>query len=150
MKKFSTALGFFALSSCVLASTDWDLAQEKKMRCSEGNMTEMNYCLAREYTESKSHLSAVYKKLIGALLNPKPLKKSQAAWVRFRELECDFRIPSNSEGSGVPYSQNACLINITERRIQDLENITPCNGCVEFKDEVYESDTPYRHPRRKK
>jgi len=59
----------------------WDFAHEKKMKCSSGNMMEMNGCLAGEYAESDARLNAVYKHLLNALADSAPLRRAQVAWV---------------------------------------------------------------------
>ncbi len=126
----------------------WDFAHEKKMKCSSGNMMEMNGCLSFEYAESDARLNTVYKHLLNALADPAPLRRAQAGWVRFRDLQCTFEVPPTSTGSAVPYSRNSCLIDHTERRIRDLERVLPCNGCVEFKDRYYRTDARYELPPR--
>ena len=128
----------------------WDFAHDKKMKCSKGNMAEMNGCLAGEYAESDARLNAVYKHLLNALADPAPLRRAQVAWLRFRDSECEFEVPPSRTGSEVPYSRNACLIDHTERRIRDLERVQPCNGCVEFKDQYYDIDKGYKLPPRRK
>ncbi len=115
----------------------WDFAHEKKVKCSKGNMREMNICLFDEYKKSKTRLNEVYQYLLNALADPLPLVKAQNAWIKFRDFQCNFEVPPSWRGSGVPYSKNACLIDFTERRIKDLERVEPCNGCVEFKPEFY-------------
>jgi uncharacterized protein YecT (DUF1311 family) len=115
----------------------WDFAHPYKQKCSAGNMAEMNSCLAEAYAEVDSRLNIVYKRLMRSLLNPVPLKKAQAAWSRYRDLQCAFEVSPEWTGSAIPYSQNSCLIDHTERRFRDLERIVPCNGCVEFKPEHY-------------
>jgi uncharacterized protein YecT (DUF1311 family) len=136
---------FFCLMVCSFAiagnaqdTLDWDFATPAKQGCSSGNMMQMNDCLATAYADTDSLLNALYKKLQKGLLKPTPLRKAQAAWLRFRDLHCEFHVPANSEGSGTPYSRNSCLIDLTEKRILDLKRIIPCNGCVEFKPEYYE------------
>jgi uncharacterized protein YecT (DUF1311 family) len=126
----------------------WDFADEQKQKCSQGNMREMNQCLADAYAESDARLNVVYRHLLKALEDPAPLQKAQSAWVRFRDLQCAFEVPPSWEGSGVPYSRNSCLIDHTERRIRDIERVIPCNGCVEFKPEFYAIDKPYKVPPR--
>lgn len=127
----------------------WDFAHDKKRKCSEGTMVEMNSCLAAEYAESDARLNLVYKHLIEALAAPASLKRAQTAWVRFRDLQCAFEVPPAWTGSAIPYTRNACLIDHTERRIRDLERVGPCNGCVEFKDQYYGGDKPYELPPRR-
>lgn len=126
----------------------WDFADEQKQKCSQGNMMEMNQCLADAYAESDARLNFVYRHLLKALKDPAHLQKAQSAWLRFRDLQCAFEVPPSWEGSGVPYSRNSCLIDHTERRIRDIERVMPCNGCIEFKLEHYAIDNPYKVPPR--
>ena len=127
----------------------WDFAQDKKKECRGGNMMEMNMCLAQAYAESDARLNLVYRHLIDALADPVPLRQAQRAWIKFRDLQCEFEVPPSWTGSGVPYSRNSCLIDHTERRIRDLERVRPCNGCVEFKPEYYEYGNQYKLPPRR-
>lgn len=117
---------------------DWDFAARHKAACSSGSMREMNECLALAYLESDKQLNKIYHRLRGELLNPEALARAQLAWVRFRDLHCEFHVPKDSVGSDVPYSRNSCLIDLTEKRILDLKQIVPCNGCVEFKPQYYQ------------
>ena len=152
--RFTSVLALVALLGSGLAVAQpaevqiWDFADGKKQKCSNGNMREVNECLANEYAESDARLNTVYSHLVNALQDPKPLRRAQAAWVRFRDLQCAFEVPKSWTGSAVPYSRNACLIDHTERRIRDLERVGPCNGCVEFKQKYYELDSRYELPPR--
>jgi len=152
MKKTLATVLLVAIVGFLIAAapmqTSWDFAQEQKKRCSTGNMIEMNNCLSFAYAESDKRLNVVYRHLMSALSNPEPLRKTQLAWIQFRDLQCAFEVPPSWTGSGVPYSRNSCLIDHTERRIKDLERVGPCNGCVEFKPEFYKLDSPYRLPPR--
>lgn len=109
----------------------WDYSAKQKEKCSKGNMLEMNFCLQAEYNIVDERLNWLYKKLLDGVENPKPLKNAQRAWIKFRDLQCEWIVPSSQEGSGVPYSRNACLIDLTEKRILDLQQIHGCS-CVEF------------------
>lgn len=119
------------------AHPTWDYSAKQKEKCSKGGMREMNVCLEKELEKTNAKLNKTYSRLMNALKNPEPLKNAQRAWIKFRDLQCEFEVPSTSEGSIVPYSRNSCLINLTVKRILDLEQIEPCNGCVEFKQEYY-------------
>ncbi len=117
---------------------EWDFAIPHKNRCSAGPMMEMNACLAEEYRLSDARLNATYQRLQRELQAPTSLRRAQSAWLRFRDLHCEFHMRKDEPGSLTPYARNACFINLTEKRILDLEQIVPCNGCVLFKPEVYE------------
>jgi len=116
---------------------NWDFATTQKRACASGNMTEMNECMATAYAEADRQMNKIYTELQTALLKPAPLKRAQLAWLRFRDAECEFQAPKESQGSEAPYSMNACLIDLTAKRTLDLTQITPCNGCVEFKPDRY-------------
>jgi uncharacterized protein YecT (DUF1311 family) len=119
------------------SATSWDFASRHKSACSLGNMIEMNQCLEKAYAETDLQMNKVYQELQRGLLQPAPLRKAQIAWLRYRDLQCEFQVPKEWEGSSVPYSRNACRIDLTEKRLFDLKQIVPCNGCVEFKPEYY-------------
>ena len=110
----------------------WDFAAPHKDRCSLGTMLDMNQCLAEEYKKVDAELNDVYRQLTGSLADASALRKSQAAWVRFRELDCEYVSSGiGSGGSLKPFSDNACRIDLTEKRIRDLQRYLTwdCNGC---------------------
>jgi uncharacterized protein YecT (DUF1311 family) len=128
-----------ALTCCALTPLSaypqddkWDFAIPLKDRCSLGTMLDMNRCLADEYWKVDARLNAIYRQLIGSLADPSSLRKSQAAWVRFRDLDCEYASSGiSADGSLRPFSDNACRIDATEKRIRDLERYVgwDCNGC---------------------
>ncbi|TAN70253.1 MAG: DUF1311 domain-containing protein [Methylobacter sp.] len=100
----------------------WDFAIEQKKRCSISNQIGNNDCISREYKVSDTELNRLYKLLINDLIDPKPLKKAQLAWIKFRDLSCKHQLSGLGEdGSVSAYSKIACLINLTEKRILDLK-----------------------------
>jgi uncharacterized protein YecT (DUF1311 family) len=129
------ALPHWALA---LGANDWNLAMPQLKKCSVGNQTENNMCLADEYREVDLKLNKRYKKLSSSLADPKLLQKSQRDWLKFRDSHCAFAIGTIA-GSEHSYAVNACLIDLTEKRILDLQSVWPCNGCPEFKEEMYKS-----------
>ncbi|WP_411725858.1 lysozyme inhibitor LprI family protein [Methyloglobulus sp.] len=93
-----------------------------KKRCSVSNQIENNDCINHEYKVSDTELNRLYKLLINDLVNPEPLKKSQLAWITFRDLSCKYELSGlTSEGSLNAYGRLACLIDLTEKRILDLK-----------------------------
>ena len=133
---FYLALILLPTAAFSMGVSDWDLAEPHKVRCSSSNQIGNNFCIADEYKTTDIELNKLYKKLLLALADPKPLKKSQQKWLSFRDAQCKL-IVGEENGSEYPYSINACLIDLTEKRILDLKSIQPCNGCVLFKDEYY-------------
>lgn len=114
------------------ADDTWDFAAPHKQLCSVGSMLDMNKCLAAEYKKVDARLNDLYRQLFVSLVDPEPLRKSQKAWIRFRDLDCAY---SNSgisaDGSLRPFSDNACHIDKSEKRIRHLEQYIEwdCNGC---------------------
>lgn len=129
-----------SLSTAVfgLTAPEWNFASPHQAKCSLGNQLENNNCLSFEYSAVDVRLNELYKKLLNALADPKPLINSQRSWLKFRDAECIFINGVDKGGSGYSYSENSCLIDLTEKRIMDLKSIEPCNGCVLFKKEYYE------------
>lgn len=137
----------FVLSVLVCLSTsafglntqEWNLASSYQAKCSSGNQLENNNCLSFEYKAADLRLNELYKILVNALADPKPLINSQRAWLKFRDAQCKFIVGEDKSGSGYSYSEDTCMIDLIEKRILDLKSIEPCNGCVLFKDEYYEN-----------
>lgn len=110
----------------------WDFALPHKNRCSLGTMLDMNRCLAEEYQKVDGRLDELYGQLTRSLADASALRKSQAAWVRFRDLDCEYASSGLPTWASLrPYSDNACRIDLTEKRIRDLEHYlaSDCNGC---------------------
>ena len=107
-------------------------AAAKVARCSDGTMTAMSQCLERERQESDARLNLVYGKLNQALAEPLRLRDAQRAWIAFRDLECRFR-RVNVGGTLQGFSANSCLVDLTEKRIAELEAVQPEEGGIAFK-----------------
>ena len=110
----------------------WDFAAPHKQRCSVGSMLDMNECMETEYTKVDAKLNRLYKQLLSSLVDPESLRKSQAAWIKFRDLDCVYSGSGISTGGSlVSFNDNACRIDKMEKRIRDLERYLgwTCNGC---------------------
>lgn len=131
--KLVVVLTAFLVSTIAVAQDDkWDFAATHKQRCSLGTMLDMNECLADEYKKADARLNDVYRKLTASLADASALRKSQIALVRFRDLACEYESSGiDTYGSLRPFSDNACRIDKTEKRIRDLERYLAwdCNGC---------------------
>jgi len=127
------AFGALMASAFAFSQDDrWDFAAPHKKRCSLGTMLDMNRCLADEYKKVDARLNDVYRQLTASLADPSALRKSQAAWVKFRDLDCEYASSGiTTDGSLRPFNDNACRIDMTEKRIRDLERYLQwdCNGC---------------------
>jgi len=126
------SFGLLLLGDARSQDDKWDFAAPHKSRCSVGTMLDMNRCLAEEYKRVDGRLNAVYRQLVASLEDPATLRKSQAAWIRFRDLDCEYASSGiEADGSLRPFSVNACRIDLTEKRMRDLERYLgwDCNGC---------------------
>lgn len=142
---------YLSLPSLVNASEqESDMASIKHDHCEESNNLENTFCMSRELEESDRRLNVVYKTLMAALVKPQSLQSVQRAWIAFRDAECKFQNEAMQGGSGYNFSMYLCLMQITEKRITALEEVRPCNGCVQFKDEFYRTQKGFSFPERKR
>jgi uncharacterized protein YecT (DUF1311 family) len=114
------------------AHDDWDFAKPHKNRCSRADQQEMNSCMADEYRKVEGRLNTLFNQLLVILRDKNSLKESQTAWLRFRDMTCAYANSGiEKEGSLYSFAQNACHIDITEKRIRDFEQYLAwnCNGC---------------------
>lgn len=127
---------FLIFSLCISplanAHDDWDFAKPHKNRCSGADQQEMNSCMTDEYRKVDTNLNTLYNQLLGVLRDQNGLKKSQTAWLKFRDTTCMYvNSGIEKEGSLYSFAQNACYIDMTEKRIRDFEQYLTwnCNGC---------------------
>ena len=120
------------LSIGTVSADEWDFAAPHKNRCSVGSMLDMNQCMGTEYSKADARLNQLYKRLLLSLVDPRPLRRSQSAWIKFRDLDCLYSGSGISGGGSLaPLNDSACRIDKTEKRIRDLERYLEwnCNGC---------------------
>ena len=123
----------FSLITLVPAAhADGDSEPAWLQRCGDGPQQQMNACMAEEYWKTDARLNAIYRELIEALEDPSTLRKAQKAWLRFRDLSCEYETSGiGRDGSLYPFSLAACRIDLTEKRIHELEQYLAqdCIGC---------------------
>lgn len=124
---------FFQVNAAEAPASPEDIAQQKQEHCGDGNMLQMSLCMSREARESDDRLNLVYAGLMKALAKPHSLQAAQRRWIAFRDAECKLRTEATQGGSIHNFSVNLCRMQLTEQRIATLEDIRPCNGCIEFK-----------------
>jgi uncharacterized protein YecT (DUF1311 family) len=81
-------------------------------------------CISSEYIDVYRKIQGSYADLLKILpsLGQEKLKKSQQAWVKFRDNECDL---SSYKASGATQSKiilGTCYIEMTKERLSTLEN----------------------------
>lgn len=97
------------------------------------NNNERTYCAEKALSEANANLEAVYKDLLARVIQmdddvPEHLKgaaaaleKAQAAWVSFREIDCNaYSFPFKGGTRGSELFRN-CMIIMTMQRIEDLQ-----------------------------
>lgn len=98
--------------------------------CGDGTILEMNSCMASEYTNINAEMEKVFLNLVSVLLRPDGIKKSQAAWMEYRDKECANEV-LQAGGSLLALSLNSCRIGLTRERLARLRwhLKQDCNGC---------------------
>lgn len=137
------------MNAAAASGTSDDIAVLKQQHCGDGTMMQMNLCMSREAKESDERLNLVYARLMEALAEPRSLRAAQRAWIAFRDAECKFQTAASKGGSIHNFSVTLCLMQLTEQRIAALEDIRPCNGCVQFK-RSYDQPEAFRLPQRQR
>src|SRR5690242_20567761 len=97
--------------------------------CSKARtQTEMNICANHELEQATATINNLYKETMakydaeGQAL----LRKSERAWIAFRDAECEFRTSGSKGGSIWPMMHAQCLTELTRARIKQLEQATNC------------------------
>ena len=118
----------FALLCLTLfvSSNAHTLAQKKKPDpcASAQSQAEMNICAGKEYKSADAELNQVYQKL-SSILNDEEksqLKETENAWIRYRDLNCEFVADQYKGGSIRPMIHGLCLADVTRNRTTELRN----------------------------
>lgn len=96
------------------------------------NNSERTYCAEKALSEANTNLETVYRDLLARVVQmdeglpehlkgaPAALEEAQAAWVSFRELDCNaYGFPFKGGTRGNELYRN-CMIIMTMQRIDDL------------------------------
>jgi uncharacterized protein YecT (DUF1311 family) len=110
------------LASIVLASAPSHAAIDCDNATNQGDM---NACAAQAFKREDARLNVLYKKLSG--LSDKAevakLKQIQLAWLKFRDLHCQYEEGRYEGGSMAPLVGNNCLRNLTKQRNETLQAV---------------------------
>jgi uncharacterized protein YecT (DUF1311 family) len=84
-------------------------------------------CADMEYRHYDRLLNQNYRLLMQALPPREQvrLREAQRAWIRFRDLECDFEGYEMRGGSGEPLLVLGCKAELTKRRVRELKQLQP-------------------------
>src|SRR5260370_20745110 len=115
------------LSTPALAAADSDMTQEYLacMDTSKGVTSEMMDCISAETARQDARLNANYKKLLAKLSakRKKTLLDAQRAWIKFRDLNCEFYYDPDG-GTAARLASTDCFLQATADRAKELKNLT--------------------------
>lgn len=83
----------------------------------------MNTCAAKEYEREDSKLNQLYKELVNKVDADKKskLKEVQSAWIKYRDLQCDYDSSAYQGGTIYSLVLSTCLTQTTRQRNKDLK-----------------------------
>ncbi len=84
---------------------------------------DMNICADKDYRAADAVLNKVYKDMTKGMdaHTLDLLRKSQRAWIAFRDAECTYQNVENEGGSIYPMVYSGCLTRLTKLRTQQLK-----------------------------
>ena len=88
------------------------------------SQAEMNDCAGKEYKAADAVLNQVYRQLVAKLDDEEKsqLKEAQTAWLKYRDLNCDFVADQYKGGTIRPTIHGLCLADVTKNRTTELRN----------------------------
>lgn len=117
----------------VIGSTDYKIvfaqsiyAQNYNFNCTNTQtQLEINRCADLEYQAVDLKLNQVYQQLRANINNSyeeKQLINAQLAWLKFRDLNCEYAADKYKGGSIQPFIYSSCLTQLTKERVRHLES----------------------------
>lgn len=95
------------------------------------NQHEMNAEAAAEFARSDKELNEVYAKVLGVLDDgsKEKLRKSQRAWVAYRDAEADFSADAEARGGSMwPMIHEGTRARLTRERVRSLRELLIDDG----------------------
>jgi uncharacterized protein YecT (DUF1311 family) len=88
------------------------------------SQAEMNICWGKEYKKADTVLNQVYRQLVEMLDDEQKsqLKEAQTAWLKYRDLNCEFAADQYKGGSMRPMIHAICLTDVTNNRTTELRS----------------------------
>ena len=87
---------------------------------------EMNAGAAADFAKADKELNEVYAKVLGVLDDgsKEKLKKSQRAWVAYRDAEADFSADAEARGGSMwPMIHEGTRARLTKERVRSLKEL---------------------------
>jgi len=99
--------------------------QKKSEPCADAQtQTDMNICWGKEYKAADATLNQVYGQLMRKLdeAEKTQLKQVEAAWLKYRDANCEFVADRYKGGTIRPMIEAMCLADTTRNRTTELRN----------------------------
>ena len=99
--------------------------QKKAEPCADAQtQTDMNICWGKEYKAADATLNQVYGQLMRKLdaADQAQLKQVEAAWLKYRDANCEFVADRYKGGTIRPMIEAICLADTTRNRTVELRN----------------------------
>ena len=83
----------------------------------------MNICAGKDFEREDARLNKNYRELQAKLEGDRrtALREVQLAWLKFRDLQCDFQAAQYEGGTMQPLVRAMCLTDMTKQRNKDLK-----------------------------
>lgn len=124
MKILTIFLSLFLFSTVCSAKEELEYSRQYElcMDRSGGATMPMVDCTWEENKRQDRKLNELYKKLMVSLPpeKQKELKQVQLAWIKYKDLNCDFYYDRYS-GSSTHINASSCYLETTASRVKDLE-----------------------------
>jgi uncharacterized protein YecT (DUF1311 family) len=121
----------YGLLCGLVLATGPALSQDKCDR-NDDSQQMMNLCAGLDYQAADKRLNATYAGIVGDLRGDGKtlglLRKTQRAWIAFRDAECAYAAADSEGGSIYPMLVSMCLTKVTNERIRQLEADGNCEG----------------------
>ena len=112
---------FIALALC---ANSFAQNRDKKDPCADAqSQAEMNMCWGNEYKAADAQLNKTYQDFMSKLDESEKvqLKNAQFAWLKYRDLNCEFVADQYKGGTMRPMIAAICLANTTNNRTTELK-----------------------------
>ena len=111
----------YVLIGALLAAVSFTAQAEV---CALSTQTEITICTVREYNKAEKRINSLYKGISARLsLEERAiLKKSELAWIKYKDTTCESEASEYEGGSMQPMVRNQCLTRITNARVKWLQD----------------------------
>jgi uncharacterized protein YecT (DUF1311 family) len=124
MKNFLCLI--FVLSTIQL-SVSGEQSGQRQGPCDKAETTvELNECAAKEYKLADAELNKTYKQVMARFGDEgykSALRESHLAWLKYRDLNCDFQSYMSKAGSIHPIEYAFCRTEMTQARTSELKRM---------------------------